>query len=91
LHAISARSETHSVFDHERLKNNPWLPIALSGTVLLQLAATLVPGLRALLGTVPLQSRDFGVTLVSAALPLLLNETSKLALRDKPPGARHAD
>jgi len=85
LHAVSARSETHSIFDPGHLAKNPWLPIALGGTVVLQLAASFVPGLRTLLGARPLRAADWGVALLSAGVPFLVNETLKVTLR--PPRA----
>jgi Ca2+-transporting ATPase len=87
LHAISARSETHSVFDRTRLATSKWMPIAVGGTVAMQVAANLLPPLRAMLGTVPLGLGDWGAVLTAATIPFVINETLKLALRPPPVGA----
>jgi Ca2+-transporting ATPase len=81
LHAWSTRSETHTIFDREHLASNKWLPIAVGGTMVLQVLANLVPGLRRLLGTVPLSPADWGVSLTAAIIPFLINELTKVALR----------
>jgi Ca2+-transporting ATPase len=81
LHAWSARSETHTIFDKTRLAQNQWLPIAVGGTMLLQVVANLVPGIRRVLGTVPLTPIDWIVALTAAIGPFLVNELIKLALR----------
>jgi Ca2+-transporting ATPase len=81
LHAISARSEHHSIFDREHLARNPWLVAAISGTILLQLGASFIPGLRSLLGTVPMTPRAWGVSLAAAGTPFLVNEALKLTAR----------
>jgi Ca2+-transporting ATPase len=81
LHAWSTRSETHTIFDSTKLAQNKWLPIAVGGTMLLQVLANLVPGIRRLLGTVPLTPIDWAVALAAAIGPFLINELTKLALR----------
>jgi Ca2+-transporting ATPase len=85
LHAWSTRSETHTIFDRERLAQNKWLPIAVGGTMLLQVLANLVPGIRRLLGTVPLSPLDWGVALTAAVGPFLINELTKVAMRPERP------
>jgi Ca2+-transporting ATPase len=47
LHAISHRSETHSIFDAERLEPNNYLTIALTASLGVQSLTLFVPGLRA--------------------------------------------
>jgi len=84
LHAWSTRSETHTIFDRTSLAQNKWLPIAVGGTMVLQVLANLVPGIRRLLGTVPLTPVDWGVALACAIGPFLINELTKLALRPTP-------
>jgi Ca2+-transporting ATPase len=84
LHAWSTRSETHTIFDRTRLNQNKWLPIAVGGTMALQVVANLVPGIRRLLATVPLSPTDWSVALVAAIGPFLINEMTKVALRPKP-------
>jgi P-type Ca2+ transporter type 2C len=85
LHAWSTRSETHTIFDKTRLAQNKWLPLAVGGTMLIQVLANLVPGIRRLLGTVPLTPIDWIVALTAAIGPFLINELTKLALRPPPP------
>jgi P-type Ca2+ transporter type 2C len=84
LHAWSTRSETHTIFDRTQLNQNKWLPIAVGGTMGLQVVANLIPGVRRVLGTVPLSPADWGVALTAAIGPFLINELTKVALRPKP-------
>jgi Ca2+-transporting ATPase len=87
LHAFSTRSETHTIFDRTHLAQNRWLPIAVGGTLAAQVIANWIPGLRRLLGTVPLSPADWGVALIAAIGPFLVNELVKLALRPETSGA----
>ncbi|HKP60595.1 MAG TPA: HAD-IC family P-type ATPase [Polyangiales bacterium] len=91
LHAWSTRSETHTIFDRTQLNQNKWLPIAVGGTMALQVVANLIPGLRRLLGTVPLSPVDWGVALTAAIGPFLINELTKVALRPKPGDTNTSD
>ncbi len=77
LHALSCRSETHSLFDKEPLPPNRNLNIALAGSFFLQALTLFIPGLRGLLGTAPIGLADGLVIGSSAALPLLINEATK--------------
>jgi P-type Ca2+ transporter type 2C len=77
FHAIVCRSESHSIFAKERLPSNKYLNIALGGSFLLQLMTMFVPGLRGLLGLVPIGVVDGLVVGGSALLPLLVNEATK--------------
>ncbi|MEW6602420.1 MAG: cation-transporting P-type ATPase, partial [Nitrospirota bacterium] len=77
LHAISCRSEKHSIFDREKLPPNRYLNMALGGSFAIQLLAMLIPGLRNLLGLAPIGILDGAVIGSSAALPLLVNEGTK--------------
>ncbi len=83
LHAISCRSEKHSIFNsagangHSPLQPNRYLDAAISGSLILQALAMLIPGLRNLLGIVPISLLDGIVIGGSAALPLLINEGTK--------------
>jgi Ca2+-transporting ATPase len=77
LHAISCRSERHSIFDEEKLPSNKYLNIALGGSFALQLLSMAVPGLRSLLGITPINIIDGIVIGGSAVAPLLINETTK--------------
>lgn len=77
LHSISCRSETHSIFDKEGLPPNIYLNAAIAGSLLLQLIAMTVPGLRSLLGITPISLIDSIFIGGSAAIPLLVNESTK--------------
>jgi Ca2+-transporting ATPase len=77
LHAISCRSEKHSIFSGESLPPNPYLTVALGGSLALQVLTILVPGLRGVLGLTPIGLLDGAVIAGTAALPLLVNEGTK--------------
>lgn len=80
LHAISCRSETHSIFSAEKLPPNPYLTMALGGSLVMQFLTMVVPGLRSLLGLAPVGLLDGLVISGTALLPLVVNEATK-----KPP------
>lgn len=77
LHAISCRSERHSIFDKDKLPANKYLNIALGGSFALQLLAMMIPGLSGLLGITPINTLDGIVIGGSAVVPLLVNESTK--------------
>jgi Ca2+-transporting ATPase len=77
LHAISCRSENHSIFDKEKLPPNKYLNATLGGSFALQVLSMAVPGLRSLLGTAPINIIDGIVIGGSAVVPLLVNESTK--------------
>ncbi|MFZ0255371.1 MAG: HAD-IC family P-type ATPase [Gammaproteobacteria bacterium] len=77
LHALSCRSETHSLLAKDALPANHYLDIGLSGSLFAQLLTVLVPGLRHLLGTTPLALSDGLVAAAGAVGPLLINEAIK--------------
>jgi Ca2+-transporting ATPase len=82
VHVLSSRSERHTIFDKERLAHNKYIPMALGGGISLQVIATLLPGVRSVLGSVPLGPADWGVVGVTAVGPFLTNEVLKLVLRE---------
>jgi Ca2+-transporting ATPase len=90
LHAISHRSETHSIFDPERLEPNKYLTIALTGSLGLQSLTLFVPGLRSFLGMGPLNVLDLAVSIGTAVAPLLVNEATKEKAAARVPGDRIA-
>ena len=61
LHAISCRSEKHSIFGGDKLPPNSYLNMALGGSFALQMLTILVPGLRSLLGLTPIGLLDGAV------------------------------
>jgi Ca2+-transporting ATPase len=77
LHAISCRSEKHSIFEREKMPSNRYLNIAIGGSLGLQLITMAIPGLRNLLGITPISISDGIVVGGSALLPLLVNEGTK--------------
>jgi Ca2+-transporting ATPase len=77
LHALSCRSEQHSLFGQERLPSNPYLNVALGTSLGLQALTLLIPGLRAFLGLTPIGLIDAAVIGGTALLPLVVNETTK--------------
>jgi len=81
LHALSCRSRQHSLFDRgvreKRLQPNRYLNLAVGGTLALQMAAPVVPGLRGLLGIAPIGPVDGLVIGASAFWPLIVNEMTK--------------
>ena len=79
LHAFSCRSEHRSLFDRKRPPNNPYLNLAVGGSLALQALTLFIPGLRNFLGLTPPTLIDLGVIGASALLPFLANESRKLA------------
>ncbi len=79
LHAISCRSDQHSIFDSEPLPSNKYLNVALGGSFALQALTLLVPGLRSFLGIGPIGIIDSLVVGSTAVLPLVVNEMTKKA------------
>lgn len=81
LHAISCRSETHSIFDKYRhrppLPPNKYLNIAIGGSLLLQVLTFAIPGLRNILRIAPISILDSIIVGGSAFLPLIVNEGIK--------------
>lgn len=77
LHAVSCRSETHSIFSTRKLPPNKYLRWALGGSLLLQVAAMFIPGARTILGLTPVGLLDGLVIGGTALLPLVVNEAAK--------------
>jgi len=77
LHAISCRSENRSIFDAEKPPPNKYLTAAVLGSLGLQFATQLIPGVRNLLGLVPLTASDALVVGAASVLPLFISEATK--------------
>ena len=77
LHAISCRSEQTGIFDAEKSSPNKYLTAAVVGSLGLQAATQLIPGLRNLLGLTPLAVSDILVLGATSALPLFISEATK--------------
>jgi Ca2+-transporting ATPase len=76
LHALACRSEETTVLDRTR-QRNPYLAVALGGSLGLQLLAALVPQLRGILRLSPLALADVALIAAGAGLPFLVNEGTK--------------
>lgn len=77
LNAITARSETESVFSAPDRPSNPYLNAAVFGSLGLQALTLAVPGLRSLLGLAPIGLLDGLVIGSSVAIPFVINEQTK--------------
>jgi Ca2+-transporting ATPase len=77
LHALSCRSEHHSLLGPGRLPPNRYLTLALGGSLALQVATAVLPWFRTILGLTPISLLDSLVVGGAALLPLLVNEATK--------------
>lgn len=77
IHAISCRSNKHTIYDRENLPPNRALTLALGGSLALQALTFVVPGLKGLLGVGNVDAVDLLVIGGSSVAPLLLNEATK--------------
>ncbi|MGB5539494.1 MAG: cation-transporting P-type ATPase, partial [Gammaproteobacteria bacterium] len=77
LHAIRCRSNHTGLFSKTKRPVNRYLNYAVGGTLLVQLLATIVPGIRNLLGATPLGIADYLVIAAGSAGPYLINEAAK--------------
>ncbi len=81
LHALSCRSERHSIFERGACPPNPYIPLAVGGGIGLQALTTFLPGLRSILGTTPLGPLDWAIVAGAAIAPLVINEIKKEIIR----------
>jgi Ca2+-transporting ATPase len=88
LHAVSCRSDTHTIFDRGSLAPNPYLTAALGGSFALQALTVFVPGFRTFLGIAPPSFLDLAVVGGASILPLLINESTKRPRLPAPTGAK---
>ncbi|MGQ9919820.1 MAG: cation-translocating P-type ATPase, partial [Desulfobacca sp.] len=86
LHAFSCRSERHSIFANT-LPRNPLLHLAVFGSIVLQVMAQLLPGLRSILGMAPISLIDGAVIAGTSLLSFLVNELTKLVADPRPVAA----
>ena len=77
LHALSCRSERHSIFEPGACPPNRYMPLAVGGGIGLQVMATILPGLRGILGVTPLGLLDWAIVAGVSTTPLLINEIVK--------------
>jgi Ca2+-transporting ATPase len=78
LHAWTCRSERHGVFTSQALPPNRYLDAAVLGSLGLQAAALLIPGLRGPLGLGRLSPIDALVAGLGGIVPFAINELRKL-------------
>jgi Ca2+-transporting ATPase len=83
LHAITCRSEPHSIFDEIPLPRNPYIPLSVGGGLAVTGLATLVPSLRRTLGVTRLGLIDWLIAGVTAVAPLFTNELLKVVRRNR--------
>jgi Ca2+-transporting ATPase len=81
LHAFACRSGRTSIFDRSGRPPNPYLSGAVGISLVVQILAALVPGLRTLLGITPFTAPDALVMCAGSVAPLLVNELLKTATR----------
>ena len=77
LHAYSCQSESRGIFSKEKPPSNPYLNVAIGGSLALQVLTMVIPGLRRLLGVAPLNLFDVAIVGGSSVLPLIINESRK--------------
>lgn len=77
LHAYSCRSRCKGILSGVNAKRNGFLDLAIGGSLILQLLANVIPGIRNLLGIGTSSVLDIGVVLAGAGIPLLINEATK--------------
>jgi Ca2+-transporting ATPase len=79
LHALVCRSPCRTLFTERRLPGNPYLDLALGGSLLAQSSCLIVPGIRNFLGLAPLRLADLAVVAAGALLPSIIAEITKPA------------
>jgi Ca2+-transporting ATPase len=77
IHALSCRSPHTTFFRPGKRRRNTYLEVALGASLLVQGMASLLPGLRKLLGISPVNLLDAVVIGAGAVGPLLINEATK--------------
>jgi Ca2+-transporting ATPase len=77
LHAFSCRSEHTSMFHGRSLPANPYLNLAVGGSLALQALTMVFPPLRAVLGLAAPAALDLAVIAGTSLAALMLNETAK--------------
>ena len=83
LNAITARSETESVFSAPDRPANSYLNAAVFGSLGLQALTLAIPGLRNILGLAPIGLLDGLVIGSSVAVPFVINEQTKQPAAEK--------
>ncbi len=83
IHALSCRSDKHTIFNSEPLPPNKYLNAALGGSFALQAMTFVIPGLRSLLGIGPIGLIDSLVVGSASVVPFLVNEMTKKVQKEK--------
>ena len=83
IHALSCRSDKHTIFDSEPLPPNKYLNAALGASFALQAMTFVIPGLRSLLGIGPIGLIDSLVVGSTSVVPFLVNEMTKKVQKEK--------
>jgi Ca2+-transporting ATPase len=79
LHAFNCRSARHGLLDQKRPPANPYLNMAVGGSLALQALTLILPGLRGFLGLTPPSLIDTAVIGLSTLLPFFANELGNRA------------
>lgn len=77
LHAITSRSDRHSIFDRNPRPPNRALSLIIGGSMAVQAGFLLIPFFRRLLGIAPITGTDAIITLAGGTLPFLAMEWMK--------------
>jgi Ca2+-transporting ATPase len=77
LHALSCRSDQHTIFDKDGLPPNKYLNAATFTSLGVQVATQMIPAFRRLLGLTPIGALDALVIGGAALIPLLTSELTK--------------
>jgi Ca2+-transporting ATPase len=85
LHALSARSEEHTILDRSHREPNRFLTYAIAASFALEGVVFLIPWLRNLLGVTSISLTDALVAGAGAVLPLFINESAKKLLFQESP------
>ena len=83
IHALSCRSDKHTIFDSEPMPPNKYLNAALGGSFALQAMTFVIPGLRSLLGIGPIGLIDSLVVGSTSVVPFFVNEMTKKVRKEK--------
>ncbi len=77
LYTISARSETHTIFDREQLRKNKYIPLSIGVGFFAEIVGIYTPGLRNLLGMQNTKGLDLFISTAGSVIPLLIIESTK--------------
>lgn len=77
LHAITSRSDRHSILDRSPRPPNHALSLIIGGSMAVQAGCLLIPFFRRLLGIAPITGTDAIITLAGGTLPFLAMEWMK--------------